>query len=176
MITSEAIEPYERVLVQSINTKNISLMKKFLSLLTLVTLLCGFTNAPKSTNQEKAMQSINGFYNAMSEFAYDKIGNYCTNDFCAIDNGTYYKNLGDFLKMLEDFEGSEFDVKMEVMRSKFSGKSGLIILEFDVDIISGEDKMHITALENYVMQKEKGDWLIAFIQSTPISPDGYAIQ
>jgi hypothetical protein len=27
-----------------------------------------------------------------------------------------------------------------------------------------------------MMQKEKGEWFIAFIQSTPISPDGYAFQ
>jgi len=150
-------------------------MKKFLSLFTLVILLCGFTTAPKSTNEEKAMQSINGFYEAMSDFAYDKVGDFCTSDFCAIDNGIYYKNLDDFLAMLENFEDAEFDIKMKVIRSKFNGKSGLIILEFKVDIISGENKMHITALENYVLQKEKGVWLIEFIQSTPIQPDAYAI-
>lgn len=151
-------------------------MKKILSLFTLIVLLCGFTTAPKSTNEEAAMNSINGFYKAMSDFAYAKVGDYCTEDFCVIDNGMYYKNLDEFLAMLKEFEGSEFKYNMEVMRTRFNGKSGLIILEFNIDIISGNDKMHITALENYVVQKVKGDWLIVFIQSTPIQPDGYAHQ
>jgi len=143
-------------------------MRKILSLFTLIILFCGFTNGPKSADEQKAMVTINGFYDAMSDFAYDKVSDFCTNDFCAIDNGTYIKNLDGFLEMLKTYEGAEFDIKMDVVRSSFDGKSGLIILKFDVDIKSGDEKMHITALENYVMHKEKGDWLIAFIQSTPV--------
>ena len=39
---------------------------------------------------------------------------------------------------------------------------------FDVDIAMDDEKMHIKALESYVMKKEGGKWLIHFIHSTPI--------
>lgn len=114
------------------------------------------------------METLNGFYDAMSDFSYTKIDDYCTSDFSAVDHGQYFKNLGEFVDIVRTFEGSTFEVKMELMNSKFSGKTGLLIIMFDVDIKTGDEKMHIKAMESYVMKKEGGSWLIDFIHSTPI--------
>lgn len=140
-------------------------MKNYVFLIALLFLCSSF--APAS-DEEKAMETLHEFYAAMSDFNYTKVDDYCTSDFSAIDNGKYFKNLGEFVDLLRTFEGSTFVINMELKQATFKGKTALLIVLFDVDIKTGDDKMHIKAIESYNMKKEGGDWLIDFIHSTPI--------
>lgn len=143
-------------------------MKNYVFLITLFFLFSSFSVPPSSSNDELAMDALNGFYDAMKSFNYTKIDDYCTSDFSAIDHGEYFKNIGEFVDIVRTYEGATFEIKMELQDSKFKSKSGLLIVMFDVDIKMGEEKMHIKSLESYVMKKESGKWLIHFIHSTPI--------
>lgn len=140
-------------------------MKNYVFIITLFFLCSSF--APTS-DADQAMETLNGFYDAMSAFNYTKIDDYCTSDFNAIDDGTYFKNIGEFVDLLRTYEGAEFAIKMELQNSEFKAKNGLLIVMFDVDIKAGDDTMHIKAIESYIMKKEGGKWLIHFIHSTPI--------
>ncbi|WP_167610105.1 nuclear transport factor 2 family protein [Maribellus sediminis] len=144
-------------------------MKKILSLFTLVVLFCGFTTVPKSSDEEKAMQSITGFYDAMKVFDYDGFDKYCADDFSVIDAGVYYKNLDEFKAQVKNYESATIEkISLEPFKSDFDGKQGLILLKFTIDGKFQGENLHVVALENYVMEKEHGNWLIAFCQSTPI--------
>ena len=151
-------------------------MKKIFSLLILLALFCAFTAAPKVSNEEKAMKSIQGFYDAMTAFDYDVIATFCTDDFCAMDGGVYYKNLDGFLTQVKKYEGAKITVGLDLIRSDFDGRHGLVLLKFTADADFQGEKMRITALENYVLEKVKGKWLIEFVHSTPIAPEAYAEQ
>lgn len=140
-------------------------MKNYVFLIVLFFLSSGF--APTS-DADKAMETLNGFYDAMGDFNYTQIDDYCTSDFSVIDDGKYFKNLGEFVDVIRTYEGAEFDIELNLQHSEFKGKTGLLIVMFDVDIKSGNDKMHIKAIESYVMKKEGGKWLIHFVHSTPI--------
>jgi hypothetical protein len=148
-------------------------MKNYVFLIVMFLFFSGFSKPIPNPGIEDAMQSINGFYEAMSSFNHQKIGNYCTSEFSVIDNAVYYKSLEEFVELIKTFEGSKMKYSMKVENSRMESKSGLIILTFDVDIEMGEQKMHITALENYVMKKVKGKWLIDFIHSSPTNPVEY---
>lgn len=140
-------------------------MKNYVFLIALFFLFSSF--AP-SSDADKAMETLNGFYDVMSEFKYTEIDDYCTNDFSAVDDGKYFKNLGEFVDVVRSYEGATFKIELDLRHSKFKGKSGLLIVLFDVDITMGDEKMHIKAFESYVMKKEGGKWLIDFIHSTPL--------
>lgn len=143
-------------------------MKKFVSLAALLILICGFTTVPKSSEEESAMRTIQGFYDGMKAFDYNKIGQFCTDDFFAIDAGIYYKNLDEFIANLKNYEGAKMDISLDLLRSDFEGKQGLLIIKFSVSAELNGEIMKITALENYVVKKRGGEWLIYFIHSTPI--------
>ena len=138
-------------------------MKNYVFLIAVFFLFSSF--APTS-DADKAMETLNGFYDAMSDFNYTKIDDYCTSDFSVIDAGKYYENLGEFVDMIRTYEGAKVKIEMDLQHSEFKGKSGLLIVMFDVDI--NDEEMHIKAFESYVMKKEGGKWLIHFIHSTPI--------
>ena len=122
------------------------------------------------------MQSIQGFYDAMTAFDYDGIATFCTDEFCAMDGGIYYKNLDEFFTQVKKYEGAKITVALDPIRSDFDGRHGLVLFEFTADAELQGEKMHITAIENYVLEKVKGKWLVEFVHSTPITPDGYAEQ
>lgn len=143
----------------------VTIMKNYVFLIALFFLFSSF--APTS-DADKAMGTLNGFYDAMADFNYTKIDDYCTTGFSVIDDGKYFKNIGEFVDVVRTYEGAEFDIKLVLQHSKFKAKTGLLIVMFDVDINMGEEKMHIKAIESYVMKKEGGQWLIHFIHSTPI--------
>lgn len=140
-------------------------MKNYVFLIALFFLFSGFA---RTSDADKAMETLNGLYDAMADFNYTKIDDYCTSDFSAIGEGKYFKDIGEFVDVVRTYEGTEFDIKMELQHSEFKAKTGLLIVMFDVDIKAGDDKMHIKAIESYVMKKEGGKWLIHFFHSTPI--------
>lgn len=144
-------------------------MKNYVFLIALLFVFSSFSIPKQSPNEDDAMATLNGFYDAMASFNYSQIDDYCTSDFSAIDQGKYYKDIGVFVDLVRTYEGAEFDIKLDLQDSKFKGKSGLLIVMFDVDIKMGEDKMRIKAMESYVMKKEGGKWLIHFIHSSPIA-------
>ena len=143
-------------------------MKNYLLLITFVFIACGFSMASPETDMDKAMKSINGLYEAMTSFQYDKIGDFCTTDVSVIDDAIYYKSIDEFIALIKTYEGIQFKYKLDVLDSDFNRKNGLIIISFTIDFEMNGENIHINALENYVMKKERGKWLIAFIHSTPI--------
>lgn len=143
-------------------------MKNYVFLITLLLLFSSFSIPSQITNEEEAMETINGFYDAMKSFNYTKIDDYCTSDFSVIDDGKYFKNIGEFVDVVRTYEGAEFEIELNLQHSQFKGKSGLLIVMFDVNIKMGEEKMHIKAIESYIMKKEGGKWLIHFVHSTPM--------
>jgi hypothetical protein len=143
-------------------------MKNYLFFITLLFLLSSFSIPVPNPNQDDAMKTINGFYDAMKSFNYTKIDDYCTSDFSVIDEGKYFKNIGEFIDVVRTYEGATFEIKLDLQHSQFKGKSGLLIVVFDVDIKMGEEKMHIKAMESYIMKKESGKWLIHFVHSAPM--------
>jgi len=143
-------------------------MKTYFSLLSLFLLVSSFSVATPKSDEDEALQSIHEFYDAMSEFNYQKMGTYCTDQFALIDNAVYYNNLAAFVEEIKNYEGTKFEYKLDVHKTDFNSKTGLIILTFDIDFILEGEKTHITALESYVMKKEGGKWLISFAHSSPI--------
>ncbi len=133
----------------------------------LIALFFMFSSFAPTSDADKSMETLHGFYDAMSDFNYTKIDDYCTSDFSIIDESKYY-NLGEFVDVIRTYEGATFKIKLDLQHSKFKGKNGLLIVMFDVDINMGDEKMHIKAMESYVMKKEGGKWLIDFVHSTPI--------
>lgn len=143
-------------------------MKNLVVLIALLFIFSCFSISDKSDDADNAMSALNGFYDAMSKFEYTKIDDYCTTEFGAIDQGKYFKNMGEFVDVVRTYEGATFKIELELIDSKIKSKSGLLIVMFDVDIKMDGQEMHIKALESYTMKKESGKWLIDFIHSSPV--------
>lgn len=143
-------------------------MKKSFIFLVILILFGSFTVLSPESEEDKALKAIHGFYEVMLEFQYDKMDDYCTADFSIIDNFKYYKSLDEFKELVRTYEGSKSTYKLDIHKADFNKKTGWFVLTFDIDVEANGEKMHITALENYVMKKEGGKWLLAFVHSTPV--------
>lgn len=140
-------------------------MKNYLFIIALLFLFSNCSTSDPETAKAEALKSINSFYDAMTDFDYDLVRTYCTDNFYFIDDGQIHQNIDEFIAMLKTYEGADIKVSLEVKRANMGIKSGLITLEFVADILMGKDKMKVVAIENYVLKKEAGKWLIGFIHS-----------
>ena len=144
-------------------------MKNYLFIIALLFLFSNCSTSDPEAAKAEALKSINSFYDAMTDFDYDLGRTYCTNNFYLIDDGKIYQNIDEFITMLKTYEGADIKVSLEVEKADMDAKSGLIILKFVADISMGKDKMKVVAIENYVLKKEAGKWLIDFVHSTPLT-------
>jgi len=143
-------------------------MKTYLFLFAFLLVFCSFSVTTSDSESEKAIAAINGFYDGMKTFDYTEMQKYCADDFSLIDAGVFYKDFDAMVENLKNYEGAKMEIKIEPFQSDFDGKHGLILLKWTVDAEMGDQKMHITALESYELEKEHGKWLISFIHSTPV--------
>ena len=142
-------------------------MKNYLFIIGLLFLFSNCSTLDPEAEKAEALKSINGFYDAMTDFDYDLVRTYCTDNFYVIDDGKIYQNLDEFIAMVKTYEGAEIKVSLEVEKADMDIKSGLIVLEFVADILMDNDKIKVVAIESYVLKKQEGKWLIDFAHSTP---------
>ncbi len=143
-------------------------MKNYLFIIALLFLFSNCLTPDPEVDKAEAMKAIKGFYSAMTDFDYDLMRTYCTDNFYIIDDGKIYQNMDEFIALVKTYEGAEIKVSLEVEKANMGIKSGLITLEFVADILMDKDKMKVVAIESYVLKKEAGKWLIDFVQSTPL--------
>ena len=149
--------------------QKLSVMKNYLFIIALLFLFSNCSTSDPEAAKAEALKSINSFYDAMTDFDYDLVRTYCTDNFYLIDDGKIYQNIDEFIAMLKTYEGADIKVSLEVKRANMDVKSGLIALEFVADISMGKDKMKVVAIESYVLKKDAGKWLIDFVHSTPLT-------
>ncbi len=145
-------------------------MKNYSLFIAFLLLFSNCSTPDPEADKAEAMKLINGFYSAVSNYDYDLIRSYCTDNFYVIDDGKIYQNIDESiasLKTLED-DGADFKVSLEVEKADMYAKSALIVLKFYAVIKMGENEIKMTAIESYLLKKEAEKWLIDFIHSTPL--------
>jgi hypothetical protein len=148
--------------------QKLTIMKSYHLIFALLILFSNCTTPDPEVEKAEAIKAIDGFYSAMTDFDYEAIPTFCTDNFYAVDDGKIFENLDEFIALLKTYEGAHVEIDLQVEKAKTDAKSALIILIFEANITMGEEQMNVKAIENYLLKKENGKWLIDFIQSTPL--------
>lgn len=144
-------------------------MKKLFFLIGAFTLLVGCSQTNVEQEKSNAEAAINGFYSAVEKFDYATMRTFCTADFHAIEDGHTYNNMDEFIAMAESFKDLTPQINLDIVKTDIDGKMAMSIVKFDAQFKNEETQMNLKTIENYLLKKVDGKWLIYFFQSTYLS-------
>jgi hypothetical protein len=141
-------------------------MKKLFFLFGALTLLIGCNQPNVEQEKSNAEDAIKGFYSAAEKFDFNAMRSFCTADFHAIEDGLTYNNLDEFIAMAESLKDFTPQINLDIVKTDVDSKMAMSIVKFDAQFKNEETQMNFKTIENYLLKKVDGKWLIDFFQST----------
>jgi ketosteroid isomerase-like protein len=118
------------------------------------------------SEKANAEAAVKGFYAAIENFDYKAMRTFCTEDFHAIEDGSVFNNLDEWLTGFKSFEGSKGQIKIDFPQTEVSSDVALSIVKFDIVWTKDPVQLFFKGVESYFLKKVKGKWLIDFYHST----------
>lgn len=141
-------------------------MKNLLLFTSFLFLIFGCAKPDPEMEKTNAEAALRGFYDAVEKFDNAAMRSYCADDFNGIENGHVYNNIEEFIKMAESFEGYTGQIKMDFVKTEIVRDFAFLTVKFDAVWTKEPTKMFLKTIENYILKKVNGKWLIHFWQST----------
>lgn len=141
-------------------------MKNYLVIVALLMLLFGCSKQSSEADKASAEAAIKGFYSAAEKFDYPQMKTYCTPDFNGFEDGKFLNSIDDFIAVMKTFEGSTFQIKMDLVKTDVGIDMAHSVIRFDLQIKKDQMQMELQTFENYILKKIDGKWLISFYQSS----------
>jgi hypothetical protein len=141
-------------------------MKNYFPIVALLMISFGCTQQNSDADKGNAEAAIKGFYSAAQKFDYTAMRTFCTTDFHAIEDGKTYNNLDELIAVVKMLEGSTVQIKPEIVKTDVGKDMAMSIVNFDAQFEKDAVKSNLKTIENYLLKKIDGKWLIDFFQST----------
>jgi hypothetical protein len=146
-------------------------MKNLLLLTSFLFILFGCAKSDPEAEKANAKAAVKGFYDAAVKFDYKAMRTFCTDDFNGIENGHVYKNLDEFLEMAKSLEGSKGQINMDFIQTDIVRDVAFFVIKFDAVWTKEPHQWFFKTIENYILKKVNGKWLIRFWQSTYLADE-----
>ena len=146
-------------------------MKNLLLLTSFLFILFGCAKSDPEAEKANAEAAVKGFYDSAVKFDYVAARTFCTEDFHGIENGHVYKNLDEFFEMAKSLEGSKGQINMDFMQTNIAGDVAFLIIKFNAVWTKEPHQWFFNTIENYILKKVNGKWLIYFWQSTYLADE-----
>lgn len=144
-------------------------MKNYLLLFSLILTTYGFAPQDSNTDTTNAEASIIGFYTALEKHDLTALKAYCTPWFHAIEDGQNMNSLDEFIEKAEAFLAYSPKFKLEFVKTDLGTDMGISIVKFNVALTKNNSQTQLKTIENYLLKKVDGKWLIDFFHSTHLS-------
>lgn len=141
-------------------------MRNLSLLASLLFILFGCEKPNPELEKSKVEAAVKGFYKAAENFDYEAMRTSCTATFHAIEDGHIYANLDEFFKMAKSLEGSKGQINMDFVQTNVVKDFAFLIIKFNAVWARDSSKFYFKTIENYILKKDNGKWLIDFWQST----------
>ena len=141
-------------------------MKNYGFLFATFLFLFGCTQQPTEADKANAENAIKGFYSAAEKFDFETMRSYCTPEFHAIEDGHTYTNIDEMIEMAKSFEGFNMQFNLDIVSTEMGHDMAMAIVKFDAHFKKDQTDMNLKTIENYLIKKVEGKWLIDFFQST----------
>lgn len=152
-----------------IYNQKLSVMKNYVLIVALLLLSLGCTQQNSEADKAGAEAAIKGFYGALEKLDFSALPSYCTPSFHSIEDGNMYNSIDDFINAIKSMGVSSVQIKMDFVKTEVDKDMALSIVKFDGSFETSNGKMNAKTIENYVLKKVQGKWLIDFYQSTYLS-------
>jgi hypothetical protein len=146
-------------------------MKNLLLFTSFLLILFGCAKSDPAAEKANAEAAVKGFYDAATKYDYTAMRTFCTEDFHGIENGHVYKNLDEFLEMAKALEGSKGQINMDFMQTNIAGDFAFLVIKFNAVWIKEPYKWVLNTIENYILKKVNGKWLMYFWQSSYLADE-----
>lgn len=141
-------------------------MKNVAFIVALLLLSLGCTQQNSDADKAGAEAAIKGFYSNFEKMDFSALSAYCTSSFYFIENGQQYNSIDEFINEIKSAEMSSVQIKMDFVKTDVDKNMALSVVKFDGSFVTKNGPMHVNTIENYVLKKVQGKWLIDFYQST----------
>jgi hypothetical protein len=141
-------------------------MRNLLFFTCLLFIISGCAKQDPKAEKANAEAAVKGFYDTLVKFDYEAARTFCTPDFHAIEDGNVYKNLDEFFEMAKSLEGSKGQLNMDFVQTNIERDVAFLIIKFDAVWTKEPYQWFFKTIENYILKKVNGKWLINFWQST----------
>ena len=146
-------------------------MKNLLLLTSFLFILFGCAKSDPEAEKANAEAAVKGFYDSAVKFDYEAARTFCTEDFHGIENGNVYKNLDEFFELVKSLEGFKGQINMDFMQTNIAGDVAFLIIKFNAVWTKEPHQWFFNTIENYILKKVNGKWLIYFWQSTDLADE-----
>lgn len=144
-------------------------MKNYILLLFIILITYGFAPEDSNGDKAKAEASIKGFYTALEKQDLTALKAFCTPGFHAIENGQMISSLNEFIEKANALFANSPKFNLKFVKTDLSTDMGMSIVRLDASLTKNNYPIHLKAIENYLLKKVEGKWLIDFFQSTHLS-------
>jgi len=140
-------------------------MKNSYLLLVLLVSLWACQIDPK-IEQEAAEQTVANFYDALTQFDFDKARQFVAADFYAVDDETFMASCDKFFDFVRPMEGAKINFNFNVENAKVDGNHALVTYAIKGTVDMEGNSFPIDALETHYLTKNDGKWLIEAFHCT----------
>lgn len=144
-------------------------MKKYLLVPFVILIIYGFAPQDSKADKAKAEASIQGFYTALEKQDLNALKAFCTPGFHAIEDGQMINSLDEFIDKASAFLAYAPKFNLQFVRTDLGPDMGLSIVKLEAALTRNNHPARLKTIENYVLKKIEGRWLIDFFQSTHLS-------
>lgn len=144
-------------------------MKIHLLFTVLLIALLGCQSADPETEKANAETALREFYNALEKTDYETMKTFCTPEFNAIENGEEFENMDEFVAIIKSMEITSAQIKMNFVKTEVTGNLATSVVKFDAVFHTASVSYPLKSVENYILKKVNGKWLIDFFLSTHLN-------
>ncbi len=141
-------------------------MKTNLFVIVLMIVLFGCQSPDPEAEKINTETTLREFYNALEKTDFETMKTFCTPEFHAIENGEEFKNMDEFVAIIKSMEVTSAQLKMDFVETEVTGDLATSVVKFDAVFNTASASFPLKSIENYILKKVDGKWLIDFFQST----------
>ena len=144
-------------------------MKESLLLVALVLISYGFAPQDSEADKVNAEASIKEFYTTLARHDFEALKAICTPGFHAIEDGQEMNSLKEFTEKAKTFLVYSTKFDLEFVETDLGTDMAMSIVKLDATLTRDNYQSTIQIVENYLLKKIDGKWLIDFFHSTRLS-------
>lgn len=143
-------------------------------LLLFVFLSCQMKNDRQNLSEqdrEQVEETLQSFFDAISNYNYENIREVTSNDFVLIENGPIW-DTETFISFIKQFEGDfTFSYEFSEMQTTVEGSTAWMVYKNKGVMDGGDQQRHFDWTESAVFKKVNNQWKIKLLHSTMNEPD-----
>ena len=144
-------------------------MKGFGLFIVLVVLSLGFRPQDVAVERSRAEEAVKGFYSALEKQNFQRLRQFCTPTFHALDEGKMLNSLDEMIEKAKVIAAYAPKFQLEFIKTDRGSDMALSVVKLNVAYKKDRFQENQKTIQSYLLKKVQGKWLIDFYHSSPLT-------